>query len=118
MSNVAIITTKTVGHAWKSIDRLEAVRHGALYGVRKPHHRRQSERATYGDRTMTDEKRMTTADALALAIDLIELTGRSDAQTRECLDVLTQLHDQIGCEHLPDCHDGRLTTLCDAVMFG
>jgi hypothetical protein len=38
---------------------------------------------------------MGTADAIARAIDLIELTGRDDADTMACLDTLAELLKQM-----------------------
>lgn len=60
---------------------------------------------------------MTTKDALLTAIELIYRTGNPDAEL--VIKHLEAMLAQKGCEvHDPAVKDGKLTTLCDVVMFG
>lgn len=60
-------------------------------------------------------------NALETAMDVlgsrVDATPNGD-RMREVVDVLKAILDQRGCEHLPDCHDGYLTSGMDAWIYG
>jgi hypothetical protein len=61
---------------------------------------------------------MTTDRALAIVLDQFR-NQRCIGDLRRALMLLQALREQQGCEHFDvSCTDGRLTTLCDIIMFG
>lgn len=62
---------------------------------------------------------MTTAQALSIVLERMELIEPDDATEKEAMRVLAMILEQRGCEDFdPAVTDGRLTTLMDVVIYG
>jgi hypothetical protein len=63
---------------------------------------------------------MTSAEALALLIEVAELTGRPERErtVRAAIEIATMIVNQKGCEHFDAACNGSLTSLMGIVMFG
>jgi hypothetical protein len=63
---------------------------------------------------------MNTESALAYAIERLDMIDpeRNDKELQDCIERLTAMGNQRGCEHFDKACDGTLASLCDIIIDG